>query len=124
MSHTRDMLERGKKVMIGNYARQPVVMERGQGSHVWDSDGRKYLDLFAGFGGGILGHCHPELVAAAPAQANKLWHVGNTFYNQPQIEPAQPPNPTALEGKAFYCHHGLAANTPAAKPARPRGPAK
>ena len=118
---TADILERGKRVLIGNYARQPVVMERGEGSYVWDADGRRYLDLFAGFGGAVLGHCHPALVKAATEQAGRLWHVGNTFYTQPQIELAERLNRVAFEGRAFFCHGGMDANEAAVKLARLRG---
>ncbi|MDB5172281.1 MAG: Acetylornithine aminotransferase [Phycisphaerales bacterium] len=118
---TQELLDRGKRVLVGNYARQPVVMERGEGSYVWDTEGKRYLDLFAGFGGGILGHCHPELVAAATKQAAKLWHVGNTFYTEPQIELAERLNRFAFEGQAFFCHSGAEANEAACKLARLRG---
>jgi predicted acetylornithine/succinylornithine family transaminase len=118
---TAEILERGKRVLIGNYARQPVVMDRGEGVYVWDTDGRKYLDLFAGFGGAVLGHCHPALVAAATEQAQRLWHVGNTFYTQPQIDFAERLNRFAFEGKAFFCHSGMEANEAAVKLARLRG---
>src|ERR1700722_9610138 len=104
MSKSDEIIQRGKSVLIGNYARLPVVMERGQGVHVWDADGKRYLDLFAGFGGGILGHCHPELIAAATQQANTLWHVGNSFYTPPQIELAEHLRRHAFEGQAFFCH--------------------
>src|SRR5438270_14060293 len=86
LSPTQQILERGRNVLIGNYARMPVDMVRGQGSYLWDSEGMKYLDLFAGFGGTILGHCHPALIAAATEQAKTLWHVGNTYFTEPQIE--------------------------------------
>ena len=89
MSDTQDWLKRGQASLIQNYGRSPVVMVRGEGSHVWDSDGKKYLDLFAGFGGCVLGHCHPALIAAATEQAGKLWHVGNALYTTPQIEFAE-----------------------------------
>ena len=121
MSKTAEILERGTRVLLGNYARQPVVMSRGEGSHVWDTDGRKYLDLFAGFGGCVLGHCHPALVAALTEQANKLWHVGNTYHTEPQIELAERLNKFAFAGKAFFCHSGLEANEAAVKLARLRG---
>jgi acetylornithine aminotransferase len=120
-STTQQILERGRNVLIGNYARLPVVMHRGEGAYVWDTDGKRYLDLFAGFGGSILGHCHPELVAAAAEQANRLWHVGNTFYTEPQIELAERMNKTAFPGQAFFCHSGLEANEAATKLARLRG---
>src|SRR4051812_39053565 len=103
------IVERGKKVLIGNYARLPVVMQRGEGSWVWDAAGKKYLDLFAGFGGCVLGHCHPDLVQAATDQAKTLWHVGNTFYTEPQIDLAERLNKVAFTGQAFFCHSGLEA---------------
>ena len=71
MSDTAQIVTHGKKVLIGNYA-LPIVMDHGHGSHLWDADGKQYIDLFAGFGGCVLGHCHPELIAAAAEQAGKL----------------------------------------------------
>src|SRR5438045_1642306 len=121
MSHTQQIIERGKEVLIGNYARMQTVMVRGEGSHLWDADGKRYIDLFAGFGGAILGHCHPELVRAATEQANKLWHVGNTFHTEPQVEFAERLNRTAFKGQAFFCHSGAEANEAACKLARLRG---
>ena len=123
-SRTQEMLERGRKSLIGNYARLPVVMVRGEGSYLWDADGRRYLDLFAGFGGAVLGHCHPALVAAAREQAGALWHVGNTFYTEPQIEFAERLGRTAFPGRAFFCHSGAEANEAACKLARLRGGAR
>ena len=121
MARTADILNTGKHLLIGNYARLPVVMERGEGAYVWDTDGKRYLDLFAGFGGCILGHCHPALVEAATTQAHKLWHVGNTFYTEPQIELAERLNRHGFIGQAFFCHSGAEANEAAVKLARLRG---
>jgi acetylornithine/N-succinyldiaminopimelate aminotransferase len=118
MTDTNDILARGKRVLIGNYARLPVVMDRGEGCWLWDTNGARYLDLFAGFGGCILGHCHPALIDAVTQQAHKLWHVGNTFYTEPQIEFAERLNRHAFAGKAFFCHGGADANEAAVKLAR------
>jgi predicted acetylornithine/succinylornithine family transaminase len=121
MSDTQEILARGAKALIQNYARIPVVMDRGQGSHLWDTDGKRYIDLFAGFGAGIIGHAHPAVVQAVNEQAQKLWHVGNTFYTEPQIEFAERLNKFAFPGQAFFCHGGLDANEAAVKLARLRG---
>jgi len=121
MSDMQQWLERAGRVLIGNYGRLPVVMARGQGAHVWDAAGRQYLDLFAGFGGGILGHAHPALVEAASEQARRLWHVGNVYYNEPQIEYAEQLARIAFAGRAFFCHSGAEANEAACKLARLRG---
>lgn len=121
MSHTQDVLNRAAEVLIPNYARQPIVMSGGQGPYVWDADGKRYLDLFAGFGGAILGHAHPALIQAATEQAGKLWHVGNTFHTEPQVEFAERLNRAAFRGQAFFCHSGAEANEAACKLARLRG---
>jgi acetylornithine/N-succinyldiaminopimelate aminotransferase len=121
MTQTESIIERGKNVLIGNYARLPVVMARGEGSLVWDAEGKRYIDLFAGFGGAILGHCHPALIEAATEQAKKLWSVGNIFYTEPQVEFAERLNKTAFKGQAFFCHSGMEANEAACKLARLRG---
>jgi acetylornithine/N-succinyldiaminopimelate aminotransferase len=121
MNNTQTILDRAAKVLIGNYQRQPVVMERGEGSHLWDAGGKEYIDLFPGFGGAVLGHCHPALVAAATAQAAKLWHVGNTFHTEPQVEVGERLAKSAFDGRAFFCHSGLEANEAACKLARLHG---
>src|SRR5580698_9765752 len=118
MSETQTILDRASKVLIGNYARQPVVMARGEGARLWDASGKEYIDLFAGFGGAILGHSHPELIAAATQQAGKLWHVGNTFHTEPQVEMAERMAKHSFAGQAFFCHSGLEANEAACKLAR------
>jgi acetylornithine aminotransferase len=121
MSLTEAWLQRGRKVLIQNYSRLPVVMARGEGCWLWDVDGKRYLDLFAGFGGSILGHAHRELAQAVAQQANTLWHVGNFYYTTPQIEVAEILNRVAFEGCAFFAHSGADGNEAACKLARLRG---
>ncbi|HZI10177.1 MAG TPA: acetylornithine/succinylornithine family transaminase, partial [Myxococcus sp.] len=72
--------------------------------------GREYLDLLGGIATCALGHCHPEVVAAAKAQLDSLWHVSNVFYSQPQIDLAE--QLTAWSGlpRAFFCNSGGEAN--------------
>ena len=118
---TQKILDRASVFLIGNYARQPVVMARGRGSDLWDADGKQYIDLFAGFGGAILGHCCPALIDAVSGQSDKLWHVGNTYHTVPQIEFAERLARHAFPGQAFFCHSGLEANVAACKLARLRG---
>lgn len=124
MSNMQEIVERSKRVLIQNYSRLPVVMARGQGSRLWDVEGKQYLDLFAGFGGAVLGHCHPRLIAAATEQANRLWHVGNQLLTEPQVELAERLNRHAFAGQAFFCHSGAEANEAATKLARLAGSEK
>ena len=121
MSQSQAWLERADESLMQNYGRSRVVMTRGEGCFVFDADGKKYLDLFAGFGGAILGHCHPDLVNAAAKQAQQLWHVGNALHTIPQIEFAEKLQQHAFDGRAFFCHSGLEANEAAVKLARLKG---
>ncbi len=79
------------------YARQPLAIARGQGCAVWDADGTRYLDFFAGVAVNSLGHCHPAVVEAIRRQAGALLHVSNHYH-------------TAIEGElaALLCQHSFA----------------
>jgi acetylornithine/N-succinyldiaminopimelate aminotransferase len=99
----------------------PAALVRGEGSRLWDADGKEYIDLFAGFGGTILGHCHPVLVEAVAKQAHTLWATGNQFYTEPQVRLAERLKAQAFDGRAFFCHSGAEANEAAIKLARLAG---
>lgn len=111
----QNLMERHDAAIIGNYGKLPVVLARGSGVKLWDVAGKEYLDFFAGFGGTILGHCHPDLVAAVQKQSNTLWQVGNQFYSEPQILLAEQLRATAFDGQAFFCHSGAEAAEAAIK---------
>lgn len=101
-----------------NYGRYPIAMVEGQGVTVRDADGNEYLDLFAGFGGTLLGHCHPDLIRALQTQARKLWFVGNLFHTEPQTHMAEAIAKHGFDGRSFFCHSGADANEAAIKLAR------
>ncbi len=121
---TQAIMDRHDAFLIRNYGRFPVAVTRGQGVKLWDAAGREYLDLFAGFGGAILGHCNPELVAAVTQQAQTLWHVGNLLHTEPQTRFAQLLAQAGFDGQSFFCHCGSDANEAAIKLARLYGKAK
>ena len=77
-------IERRNRYLTLNYPRFDITIVEGAGCRLVDANGKSYLDLFSGFGGTILGHCHPELIAVATEQASKLWHVGNFLDTEPQ----------------------------------------
>jgi acetylornithine/N-succinyldiaminopimelate aminotransferase len=95
-----------------------LVLTRGEGSRVWDAAGKQYFDLFGGIAVSTLGHGHPALVAAISAQAQRLIHLSNYFYNQPNVELAA--KLTRLTGmdRAFFCNSGTEANEALLKLAR------
>jgi acetylornithine/N-succinyldiaminopimelate aminotransferase len=107
---SQEWMDKARAHLLQNYKQQPIVLERGQGSRVWDAEGRAYLDLLGGIATVALGHCHPEVVAAVKAQVDKLWHISNVFYSEPQIELAA--RLTAASGldRAFFCNSGAEAN--------------
>lgn len=121
MTDTQSIIERHDRFMTINYARYPIAMVRGSGVTLIDAEGNEYLDLFAGFGGPILGHCHPELIEALNSQARKLWHVGNLMHTQPQVDLAEAIASHGFGGRSFFCHSGADANEAAIKLARLHG---
>ena len=74
---------------VGHLYKEPVVLVRGEGMHVWDADGRQYLDFFSGILSTSLGHCHPRIVSAISEQAAKLGHTSTLYVTEPQVEAAR-----------------------------------
>ncbi|MEE9212699.1 MAG: aminotransferase class III-fold pyridoxal phosphate-dependent enzyme, partial [Phycisphaeraceae bacterium] len=121
---TQQIIDRRDRSMCINYPRYPIAMVRGEGCHLYDARGRQYLDLFAGFGAGLLGHCHRDLVRAATEQVNKLWHTGNLFHSEPQTLLAERIARCGFGGRSFFCHSGADANEAAFKLSRLYGKAR
>lgn len=111
------------KYVVPNYTRFPVSLVRGEGSLVWDDQGRRYLDFFPGWGCNLLGHCPPRVVEAIQQQAAELIHVPNTWYTEAQGRWAQLLSQHSFGGKAFFCNSGAEANEAAIKLARLHTPA-
>jgi acetylornithine/N-succinyldiaminopimelate aminotransferase len=112
------------KYVVPNYTRFPVSLVRGEGSLVWDDQGRQYLDFFPGWGCNLLGHCPPRVVEAIQQQAAELIHVPNTWHTEAQGRWAQLLSQRSFGGKAFFCNSGAEANEAAIKLARLHTPAK
>jgi len=116
--NTQETIALFEKYVIANYSRLPIAIVRGQGSHVWDAEGRRYLDLFPGWGVDGLGHCHPRVVRAVQEQAERLFHVANNFYIPPQGVLARHIAEKGFGGKSFFCNSGAEAVEGAIKLAR------
>lgn len=100
------------------YKRAPVEFVRGEGSLLFDSEGREYLDMLGGISVASVGHCHPEVVAAVRDQAGELMHVSNLFYTRPMVDLAERLSASSLGGRVFFCNSGTEANECAIKIAR------
>ena len=101
------------------YKPRQVVLERGQGARVWDSQGREFIDLAAGIAVCGLGHNDPDLVAALVEQAGKLWHTSNVFYSAPPLHLAEElVKASRFAERVFLCNSGAEANEVAIKMVR------
>jgi len=118
MTTTQELLAASAKYLANTYARFPIVLERGQGVRLWDSDGKEYLDFVGGIAVDALGHCHPRMVEAIRAQAERLIHVSNLYHIEPQIRLAQLLCEHSFADRAFFCNSGAEANEAAIKLAR------
>ncbi|HYF58915.1 MAG TPA: aspartate aminotransferase family protein [Burkholderiaceae bacterium] len=107
--------------VMPTYAPQPVAFERGEGAWLYDTDGRRYLDLLSGIAVNTLGHAHPKLVAAIADQASKIIHSSNLF--EIPLRRALAERLVELSGmtNVFFCNSGLEANEAAIKIARKYG---
>ncbi len=113
-----DIQDQFNQYVITNYNRFPVCMVKGEGSRLWDTEGREYLDLFPGWGVAGLGHCHPAVADAIAKQAHKLIHVANHYYNEEQGEFGEILATKAGGRKVFFCNSGAEANEAAIKLSR------
>ena len=107
-----------EKYVANTYARYPVLLVRGKGTRVWDLEGEEYLDFVSGLAVCNLGHCHPKVVKAIQDQAEKLIHVSNFYYIEPQIQLASLLCKLSFADKVFFCNSGAEANEGAMKLAR------
>ncbi len=116
---TKTLLEWSAKYHTPNYgARAPIVLVRGDGIRVWDSDGREYLDFGAGLAVTALGHCHPRVTGAIQEAAATLLHVSNLYHAAPQIHLAKLLCEHSFADRVFFSNSGAEANETAIKLAR------
>lgn len=104
--------------VMTTYARFPLALERGAGCHVWDTEGREYLDFVAGIATCTLGHAHPALVEAVTRQIQTLHHVSNLYYIPVQAQLAKWLIEHSCAERVFFCNSGAEANEGAIKLAR------
>ncbi len=113
-----EIKEIATKYIINTYGERQIALVKGEGAYVWDADGKKYLDFVAGISTVNIGHCHPNLVKAIAEQAQKLIHVSNLYYIEPQARLAKRIIELSFADKCFFCNSGAEANEAAIKIAR------
>jgi predicted acetylornithine/succinylornithine family transaminase len=113
-----------KEYVIQTHKRLPVTLVRGEGTKVWDANGKEYLDFLAGIAVVSLGHCHPAVVEAIERQAKTLMLTSNFFYNVPQTKLAEILCEASGMDRAFFCNSGAEAVEGCIKLARKWGKEK
>ena len=121
MNSSEDIFALTEAFVAPTYKRFPLALVRGEGSRVWDADGREYLDALAGIAVCSLGHCHPRVTAAIREQAGRLVHVSNLYHIEPQARLAEALCRESFADKVFFCNSGAEANEAAIKLARRYG---
>ena len=106
------------QVMVPNYAPSSVIPVRGEGSRVWDQEGREFIDFAGGIAVNCLGHCHPSLVSALKEQGEKIWHLSNVMTNEPALRLAKKLTDATFAEKVYFANSGAEANEAALKLAR------
>ena len=106
------------KLLLGTYDRYPLLFERGEGVHLIDENGEKYLDLLSGIGVNALGYAHPAIEKAIVEQSRKLIHISNLYYHEGQAALALRLTEATGMDRAFFCNSGTEANEAALKLAR------
>ena len=105
-------------VMMPNYSPLNIIPVKGEGSKVWDQNGKDYIDFATGIAVSCLGHTHPNLVKALVEQGNSLWHLSNVMTNEPALRLGQKLTNSTFADKVFFCNSGTEANEAALKLAR------
>jgi len=114
----KEFVEKGKKYLIGNYARYPVSFVKGEGVFLYDTEGKRYIDMLAGIAVNTLGYNYPSLTETICKQAEEILHVSNLFYIKPQTDVAKILVENTCGDKVFFCNSGAEANEAAIKLAR------
>mgnify|MGYP001604449952 FL=1 len=112
---TEELLRDSKKYIMNTYNRFPIVIIKGRGALVYDTDGKEYLDFVSGIAVCNLGHCHPKVTVAFQKQAQRLIHISNLYHNEPQIKLAKLLVENSFADKVLFCNSGAEANEAAIK---------
>ncbi|MBL8231729.1 MAG: aspartate aminotransferase family protein [Bryobacterales bacterium] len=121
LSLAQQVMDREKQYILPTYARYPVVIARGKGCNLWDTNGKKYLDLLSGIGVNALGHAHPRIVRVIREQAGKLMHCSNLYYHEYQGLLAERLAKVSGLQRTFFCNSGTEAMEGALKIVKAHG---
>ena len=105
MSTNAELAARAQAVLFQNYRTQPIALVRGEGTNVWDADGKRYLDFIGGIATVSVGHANARVREALIAQSKLLWHASNLYVTEPQIRLAEMlTSQSKTLKRAFFCN--------------------
>ncbi|MBO6164167.1 MAG: aspartate aminotransferase family protein [Lachnospiraceae bacterium] len=107
--NTQDIMNTGEEYLLHTYNRYPIVMDRGEGAYLYDSEGKKYLDFCAGIAVFALGYGNEAVNQAVKNQVDKIVHTSNYFYNEPAVKAAKGLCEVSGMDKVFFCNSGTEA---------------
>lgn len=122
--NTQEIIQDEARYLMQTYRRADIVIERGEGVYLYDTDGRRYLDFMSGIAVVALGHSDPEVAAAVAKGAATLTHVSNLYYTAPQVELAKRLVTNSFADRVFFTNSGSEAVEGALKFARKRAKAR
>ena len=118
------LINQGDQCIMHTYGRFPLVLDHGKGVYLYDTQGKKYLDMYAGIAVNALGYGHPVLTEALKEQVEKMMHVSNYYYTENLIEASKLLVENYIFDKVFFCNSGAEANEGALKLAKKYGKSK
>jgi acetylornithine aminotransferase len=117
-----ELTQRWQGALMDNYGTPRLPLVRGEGTRLWDADGKEYLDFVGGIAVNALGHAHPAIVEAVSRQIASLGHVSNLFVAEPPVALAEKLLQLfGREGRVYFCNSGAEANEGAFKIGRLTG---
>jgi acetylornithine/N-succinyldiaminopimelate aminotransferase len=120
-SAAQTIMDLERDYLLQNYARYPLVLTRGKGSYVYDTEGRRYLDSITGIGVNALGHAHPRILKVLREQAGQMIHSSNLYYHPYQGPLAKKLAERSGLARVFFCNTGTESVEGALKMAKAHG---
>ncbi|HPU29827.1 MAG TPA: aspartate aminotransferase family protein [Syntrophorhabdaceae bacterium] len=113
-----ELIKKGMQYIANTYNRFPIAVIKGEGCWIWDLNSRRYLDFLSGIAVCNLGHAHKNIIEGITQQAQRLFHISNLFYIEPQVKAAELLCKYSFGDRVFFCNSGAEANEAAIKLAR------
>lgn len=118
------IIEKGNECIMHTYGRFPIVLDHGEDTYLYDVQGKKYLDMYAGIAVNAFGYSYAPLITALKQQVEKMLHVSNYYYTQNLIDASALLIEHSIFSKVFFCNSGAEANEAALKLAKKYGKMK